>query len=242
MQLIPAIDLRHGQVVRLEHGDDRHTTLYGLDPSWVLSEYAAEGVELVHVIDLDAAFGERQQLALIEELVSRGQPRIELGGGLKDQPAVERALAAGCERVVLGSMVARDFDLFRQLATAHPGQLVPAVETAAGEPRVAGWREAAGVSLEELCQRLQGLPCPAVLVTDIDCDGMLEGPNLPLTTRVAELTGLPALVSGGIASLDDLRAAATTAGVTGAIVGKALYEGLFSLAEAMAAATAAEDA
>lgn len=241
MQLIPAIDLRQGQVVRLEKGDDGRRTEYGLDPRQVLADFAGAGVALAHVVDLDGAFGEPPQLPLIEELAGAGRPRIELGGGLHDLAAVERALAAGCERVVLGSLIVRDFASFRAIATALPGRVVPAVETAGGEPRVAGWRQAAGLSLEELCDRLRGLPCPAVLVTDVDRDGMLGGPNLELTSRVADLCGLPALVSGGIASLGDLRAAAKAPGVAGAIVGKALYEGRFTLAEALAACRAGGD-
>lgn len=234
MQLIPAIDLRRGEVVRLTHGDDAQRTHYGVDPREVLAGYQAAGIELVHVIDLDAAFGESPQRTLISELAA--QARIELGGGLRDAAAVRWALEeAGCARVILGSMVARDVPAFQRIVETFPGGVVPALETAGGQLKIAGWKEDAGVSLEDLAQRLQGLPCPAVLVTDVDRDGTLQGPNLELTRRVGELSGLPTLLSGGVQSTDDLREAARIPEIAGAIVGKALYEERFTLAEALAA-------
>ncbi len=234
MQLIPAIDLRHGEVVRLTQGDDDRRRSYGLDPRQVLQQYVEAGAERVHIVDLDAAFGETPQRQLITELAA-GDTRIELGGGLHDLDAVDWALRAGCERVVLGSIVARDGDAFQRIVEAFPGRVVPALELARGKLRIAGWKEAARTSLDEVAARLRGLECPAVLVTDVERDGTLEGPNLELVRRVAELTGMPALLSGGTRSLDDLRAAARVPEIAGAIVGKALYEGLFTVAEALAA-------
>ncbi len=232
MELIPAIDLRHGEVVRLVQGDDGRRKSYGVDPRSVLAEYAAAGVERVHVVDLDGAFGEEPQRPLIAELARLG-PRIELGGGLRGRSAVRWALEeAGCERVVLGSLVAWDFDAFAAVAAAHPGHVVPALEVAAGALRISGWREEAEVPLAEVCRRLRDAPCPAVLVTDVERDGTLEGPNLELTRQVHRASGLPVLLSGGVRSTDDLRDAARIPGVAGAIVGKALYEGLFTVAEA----------
>ncbi len=234
MQLIPAIDLRHGEVVRLLRGNDGQRKTYGLDPRQVLRDYVAAGAELVHVVDLDAAFGEAPQRRLIGELAA-GEVALELGGGLHDLAAVEWALAAGCQRVVLGSMVVRDFTAFRDIVAAFPDRVVPALEVAAGKLRIAGWTEEAALTLEQAGSRLVGLACPAVLVTDVERDGTLAGPNLELARQVAGLTGMPALLSGGVRSLDDLRAAAGVPEIAGAIVGKALYEGLFTVAEALAA-------
>jgi phosphoribosylformimino-5-aminoimidazole carboxamide ribotide isomerase len=234
MQLIPAIDLRGGRVVRLTRGDDQRRTTYDRDPREVIDQYLEAGVSLVHVIDLDAAFGEPPQGELIAELARRAP--IELGGGLRNEEAVARALdELGCRRVILGSMVARDFERFAEIARAHPGGVVPALEVAGGRLKVAGWTEDAAIPPEELARRLRGLPCPALLVTDVDRDGTLQGPNLPLTARLAELSGLGALVSGGVHSLADLEAARDLPGIAGAIVGKALYEGRFTLKEALAA-------
>lgn len=234
MQLIPAIDLRHGQVVRLVQGDDARKTAYGVDPREMLARFAEAGIELVHVVDLDAAFGEAPQRALLEELARLGPP-IELGGGLRDEASVGWALDAGCQRVILGSMVAKEPERFAAIARSHPGQVVPAVEVAGDAVRIAGWTESAAISLESLCDGLRGLPCPAVLVTDVARDGMLGGPNLELSRRVSELSGLPALLSGGVRSVEDLAAAAAEPAIAGAIVGKALYEGAIDLDAALSA-------
>jgi phosphoribosylformimino-5-aminoimidazole carboxamide ribotide isomerase len=235
MELLPAIDLRHGRAVRLRQGDDARATVYGEDPLALLSEYAKAGVERVHVVDLDAAFGEAPQRALIERLTAAGSPKVQLGGGLRDFAAVDWALAAGCDRVVIGSLVGRDVEAFRALAHEWPGRLVPALDVAKGEVRISGWKEGARRTIGELCGRLMGLPCPAVLVTDVERDGMMAGPNLELALRVAQSAGIPALLSGGVREIADLRAARAVPEIAGAVVGLALYEGAFSVEEALAA-------
>ncbi len=233
MELIPAIDLRHGRAVRLRQGDDARATVYDDDPVAVLEAYARAGVVRVHVVDLDAALGEAPQRELIERMAAVGAS-IQLGGGLRDREAIDWALGAGCDRVVIGSLVARDVETFRALAEERPGRLVPALDVAHGEVRIAGWKEGAGHQLGELCGRLMGAPCPAVLVTDVERDGMMTGPNLDLALRVARTSGVPALLSGGVHSLADLEAARQISEIAGAIVGRALYEGAFTVAEALA--------
>lgn len=234
--LIPAIDLRQGQVVRLSQGDDARRQAYDRDPHRLLQQFAEAGARRAHIIDLDAAFGEAPQHRLIRELVTGATLDIELGGGLRDHDTVAAALDLGCERVILGSMVARDPDGFEALCGQFPNRLVPALEVAAGQLKIAGWTESASIGVDELGRRLNGLPCPAVLVTDVERDGTLEGPNLELACHLGRLTGFPALLSGGVHRLDDLRQAAAAPEVGGIIVGKALYEGRFSLDEAVAAA------
>lgn len=233
MELIPAIDLRHGRAVRLSQGDETRATVYGDDPVAVLDAYARSGVARVHVVDLDAALGEAPQRELIEKMAGVGA-RIQLGGGLRDRDSVDWALQAGCDRVVIGSLVARDTDAFRAMAQERPGQLVPALDMAQGEIRISGWKEGAPLSLGELCARLMGLPCPAILVTDVERDGMMTGPNLELALRVARTSGLPALLSGGVHALSDLEEARRVPEIAGAIVGRALYEGAFTVEEALA--------
>jgi phosphoribosylformimino-5-aminoimidazole carboxamide ribotide isomerase len=235
MELLPAIDLRRGQAVRLKQGDDARATVYGDDPVALLEAYARAGVARVHVVDLDAALGEAPQRDLIERMAALGTPRIQLGGGLRDREAIDWALAAGCDRVVIGSLVARDVDAFRALATGRPGRLVPALDVAQGEVRIFGWKTEAPRKLGDLCAHLMGLPCPAILVTDVERDGMMTGPNLELAQRVARATGIPALLSGGVRELADLEAARDVPEIAGAIVGRALYEGAFSVEEALAA-------
>ncbi len=239
MELVPAIDLRRGAAVRLRQGDDARSTRYGDDPRELLLRYARAGVERVHLVDLDAALGEAPQRALIAALLSALTAEaaglaLQLGGGLRDRDAVVWALEAGCARVVLGSLVAQKPELFLSLADEFPGRLVPALDVEGGEVRIAGWREGAGRSLAELCAGLRGLPCPAVLVTDVVRDGMMVGPNLDLTRRVARASGLPGLLSGGIRSLADLEAARAVPEIAGAIVGRALYEDAFTTEAALA--------
>jgi phosphoribosylformimino-5-aminoimidazole carboxamide ribotide isomerase len=237
MELLPAIDLRGGRAVRLRQGDDARRTTVGDDPVILLDRFAAAGIALVHVVDLDAALGEAPQSVLVERMMDRGVG-IQLGGGLRDRASIETALALGAERVVVGSLVARDPDLFAEIAAAHPGRLVPALDLSgkSGEVRISGWREGATRSLEELTAALVGFPCPAVLVTDVDRDGMMGGPNVALARRVSRACGLPALLSGGVSSLEDLAVVRVYPEIAGAIVGQALYSGAFTLQEAMAAA------
>ncbi|HKI00878.1 MAG TPA: 1-(5-phosphoribosyl)-5-[(5-phosphoribosylamino)methylideneamino] imidazole-4-carboxamide isomerase [Thermoanaerobaculia bacterium] len=233
MELIPAIDLRRGRAVRLRQGDDTRATVYGDDPVAVLEAYAGAGVARVHVVDLDAALGEAPQRELIERMAATGI-RIQLGGGLRDRASIDWALAAGCDRAVIGSLVARDTEAFRALAQELPGCLVPALDVAHGEVRIAGWKEGAPQNLGELCAQLMGLPCPAILVTDVERDGMMTGPNLDLALRAARTSGLRALLSGGVHALSDLELARRIPEIAGAIVGRALYEGAFTVEEALA--------
>jgi imidazole glycerol-phosphate synthase subunit HisF len=234
----PAIDLRHGRVVRLTRGDDDRRTAYSDESAEVLAGFARSGARRVHAVDLDAAFGEPPQRELIAELATAARTagvELQLGGGLRDEEAVAWALEVGCARAVVGSMTAREPERFGELAKRYPNRVVPALDVEDDVVRIAGWTEGAGRSLPELCATLRGLPCPAVLVTDVSRDGTLEGPNLELARRVAEASGIPALLSGGVSSLDDLRRAAATRSLAGAVVGRALYEGRFTVEEALAA-------
>jgi phosphoribosylformimino-5-aminoimidazole carboxamide ribotide isomerase len=236
VELIPAIDLRHGRAVRLRQGDDARATVFGEDPVALLAAYVRAGVSRVHVVDLDAALGEPPQPELIERMAAAAaDTKLQLGGGLRGREAIDWALAAGCDRVVIGSLVARDVEGFRRLALERPGRLIPALDVERGEVRIAGWKEGAPHALGEICGRLMGAPCPAVLVTDVERDGMMTGPNFDLARRVGWATGIPALISGGVHSLADLEAARKLPEVGGVIVGRALYEGAFTVEEALAA-------
>lgn len=235
MELLPAVDLRRGRLVRLLRGDAAAETVYGDDPAALLAGFAAAGVARAHVVDLDAALGEPPQRELLAALAaSSSRPALQLGGGLRDEAAVEMALAAGFDRVVLGSMVVADPSRFASLARRFPGRLVPALDARGGEVRTAGWTAGSGVTAEAAAGWLAGLPCPAVLVTDVERDGAMSGPNLHLARRVAVASALPALLSGGVASLADLAAARQVPGIAGAVVGRALYAGAFTLEDALA--------
>jgi phosphoribosylformimino-5-aminoimidazole carboxamide ribotide isomerase len=237
VQLIPSIDLRHGRVVRLEKGNDARSTVYPIEPLDLLERFAAAGVERVHVVDLDAAFGEAPQEEILQRIAGAEVLKsCQLGGGLRSVEAVDRALGWGFDRVVVGSMVARDPDGFAALVTAHAGRIVPALDCAGGVVRIGGWLESCPLQWNAAANRLRGLPCPAVLVTDVERDGMLSGPNLELAAGVARESGIPAILSGGVSSAEDLARAAATPEIGAAILGRAYYEGRVTLADALAAA------
>jgi phosphoribosylformimino-5-aminoimidazole carboxamide ribotide isomerase len=235
VELLPAIDLRGGGVVRLRRGLDTERTEYALDPLETLLGYGRLGVERVHVVDLDAAFGEPPQRELIERLATHAEaPRIELGGGLRDREAVEWAFSVGVERAVVTSLIVRDLAVFADLAEKWPQRMVAALDVQDESVRYAGWTESAPRSLDAICADLSSLPLAAVLVTDIDRDGTLEGPNIELAVAVAAKVGVGGLLSGGVRSLDDLSRACAESSLSGAIVGKALYDGAIDAAEALA--------
>ena len=241
MQLLPAIDLRGGQVVRLERGDDGRRTVYDADPARALRRYLKAGVSRIHVVDLDAAFGDVPQRGVVRELARQaaeaeaGRARIQLGGGLRDREAVEWAFGAGCEQAVVTSLIVRDFDVFAGLCRDYPGRMVAALDIEGGEVRLAGWTESADRSPAALCVQLADLPIAAVLVTDISRDGMMKGPNIDLACRIGDLAGAPAILSGGVRSAADLEAAARRPEIEAAIVGRALYDGSLGLDEAIEA-------
>ncbi|MDE2689359.1 MAG: 1-(5-phosphoribosyl)-5-[(5-phosphoribosylamino)methylideneamino] imidazole-4-carboxamide isomerase [Acidobacteriota bacterium] len=241
MQLLPAIDLRGGQVVRLMRGDDRRRTVYDASPGNALRRYQEAGVGRIHVVDLDAAFGGAPQRGVVQALarqardLPKGRGGIQLGGGLRDREAVEWAFAAGCERAVVTSLIVRGFDVFTDLCRRYPGRMVAALDIDGGEVRLAGWTESADRSPAALCAELADLPVAAVLVTDISRDGMMQGPNIDLACRIGDLAGAPAILSGGVRSAADLEAAARRPQIEAAIVGRALYDGSLGLDEAIAA-------
>ena len=237
MELIPSIDLLGGRVVRLENGRRDRVTVYFDDPLEAVARFREAGVTRIHVVDLDAAFGQpRQRTALARIASACGGEQLELGGGLRSAAAVADAFDLGYERAVLGSLPARAPALFEQLVRRHPGRVVPAWESDEGELRVGGWESAHPVLRREFAERIRDLAreIPAILVTDIARDGMQVGANIELAEEVARETGVPAIVSGGVASLDDLERAAARPEISGLIVGRAYYEGAFDLREAMA--------
>jgi len=220
--------------VRLRKGDDAQRTTYDLDPLDTLLHFAGLGVGRVHVVDLDAAFGEAPQRDLVERLAGHPRaPRIELGGGLRDAESVEWAFGVGVERAVVTSMMVKNFVLFRQLVEAWPDRLVAALDVEAGILRYSGWTESAESSLDDICRDLAPLPLAGALVTDIARDGTLCGPNIELLCDVAGKAHAPGILSGGVCSLDDLRQAREAPEVVEVIVGKALYDGAIDPLEAI---------
>jgi phosphoribosylformimino-5-aminoimidazole carboxamide ribotide isomerase len=231
MIVIPAIDLLGGKVVRLRAGRREDVTIYHDDPVWFARRWVAAGAQELHIVDLDAAFGEAPQRTLLERLVGEAGVPIQIGGGARDAALLD----AGAARVVLGTSAIREPELVERLCRAHPGRVVVAVDARDGRVAVSGWTETTQVSAEELGRRAAAWGAARLLYTDIARDGLREGPNLAATERLQAAVGdTPVIASGGIGALDDLRALAA-AGIPYCVVGRALYDGVFTLEEALAA-------
>ena len=238
MDLVPAIDLYEGKVVRLHQGRYDAITVYDHDP--VARARALSGrVKILHVVDLEGdRDGRPVQRDLVRAVVQAFGPGAQVGGGVRDGAAFEEYLALGASRVVLGTAAAKDDALVRDLATRHPGVVVVAVDAKDGVVATDGWLVSSGVTAVDLAKRYAAAPIAAVLYTDIARDGTGAGPNVAATARLARETGLPVLASGGVASAAQLRELAAQPGISGAIVGRALYDGSLSLEDALEACKA----
>jgi phosphoribosylformimino-5-aminoimidazole carboxamide ribotide isomerase len=239
--LWPAIDLMGGKVVRLLHGDPSQRTVYPERAVEIALRFAREGADGLHVVDLDAAFGAGSNAGPIAEIVAASPVPVEVGGGLRDRPSVEAALASGVSRIVLGSLPFRDPALFSDLVAEFAERLVVALDCKDGRPTVHGWVEDAGAGdAASVAARLAAQGVKALLVTDVARDGAMTGPNLDLLGAVRAVFPGELLASGGMRGEEDLApvAAALAGGPAGAIFGRALHGGATSVAR-LAAARAA---
>jgi 1-(5-phosphoribosyl)-5-[(5-phosphoribosylamino)methylideneamino] imidazole-4-carboxamide isomerase/N-(5'phosphoribosyl)anthranilate isomerase len=233
LELLPAVDVADGQAVRLVQGEAGSETAYG-DPLAAALAWQEAGAEWVHLVDLDAAFGRGANRDLLASVVGALDVRVELSGGIRDDASLDAALATGAARVNLGTAALEDPDWVRD-AIARVGERIAVGLDVRGTTLAArGWTKEGG-ELFEVLERLDRDGCARYVVTDVGRDGTMTGPNLSLLRDVTAATDKPVIASGGVSSLDDLRAIATVAGVEGAIVGKALYAGAFTLEEALAA-------
>lgn len=236
--LFPAIDLRRGRCVRLEQGAAERETVYNSDPFQVAEEFARAGAEWVHVVDLDAAFGEGSNRELIRQLAESVPLRIQTGGGLRSAADLEEVLGGPIGRAVIGTAAIENPELVRGAVQRWGAERIAVGIDARGRrPAVRGWREESEVDLFDLGRSLAALGVRTLIYTDIERDGMLAGPNLEMSAELAERTGVEVVVSGGIGGPADLRALAAAAeqhpGIVGVIAGKAIYEGRIDLQEAL---------
>jgi len=236
MELIPAIDLLAGQAVRLRQGRYDDVTVYDDDPPRLAASWSGR-VPRLHVVDLEgAAAGRPVQLDLVRRIADAFGPGVQVGGGVRSLEAVRTYLGLGVDRVVLGTVALRDPALLEDAALEYPSRIILAVDARAGLVATDGWREQSERRAVDLVRDFAGLPIPAVLYTDIERDGMEVGPNVTETARLAEEGGLPVIASGGVGTLDHLRALAGRPWIVGAIVGRAIHEKRFTLEEGVAAA------
>ncbi|MSP59142.1 MAG: 1-(5-phosphoribosyl)-5-[(5-phosphoribosylamino)methylideneamino]imidazole-4-carboxamide isomerase [Myxococcales bacterium] len=238
MTIFPAIDLLGGKVVRLREGRRDLATVYSDRPGEIAAGFAAAGARRIHVVDLDGAFaGRRENLDAVAQIIAAGAP-LQLGGGVRDLATCARLFEAGIDRVVLGTAMVKSRAMVAEACGRWPGRIVIAVDARGGKVAVEGWAEATELDPFDLAAEAAEAGCAAILFTDIARDGTSVGPNLESTARLARaLHPVEVIASGGIASLADLRGLAL-AGVPSAVIGRALYEGTFTLAEAFVAAGA----
>jgi phosphoribosyl isomerase A len=235
--LLPAVDVAGGQAVRLVQGAAGSETSYG-DPVEAALAWQAAGAEWVHLVDLDAAFGRGSNAELLAEVVGKLDIKVEMSGGIRDDESLDRALSTGCTRVNIGTAAMENPDWVREVIARHGEAIAIGLDVRGRTLAARGWTREGG-DLYEALERLDAEGCARYVITDVLKDGMLKGPNLDLYRDVCSRTKASVVASGGVSSLDDLRALAslTPVGVEGAIVGKALYAGAFTLEEALAAAS-----
>lgn len=235
MILYPAIDLKDGNCVRLLRGEMEAATVFGTDPAAQARAFQDAGAEWLHMVDLNGAFAGRPvNGAAVEAILGTINIPVQLGGGIRDMATVEGWLAKGLSRVILGTVAVENPDLVRQAAAAFPGRIAVGIDARGGRVATRGWATETEVMATDLARRFEDAGVAAIIYTDIDRDGAMQGPNIAATEGLARAVGIPVIASGGVSSLDDLRALAQTQVIAGAISGRALYDGAIDLAEALA--------
>lgn len=237
MILFPAIDLKNGQCVRLEQGDMARATVFNLDPAAQAKTFETQGFEYLHVVDLDGAFaGKPVNAQAVEAMLKSVKFPVQLGGGIRDLATIEAWLAKGIRRVIIGTAAVRDPALVKEAAKKFPGQVAVGLDARDGKVAVEGWAETSTVTVLDIAQRFEDAGVAAIIFTDIARDGLLKGLNLEATIALAEAISIPVIASGGLASIDDVKALLTPRAkkLEGAISGRALYDGRIDPAEALA--------
>ncbi len=232
--LLPAVDVVNGQAVRLTQGEAGTEKSYG-DPMDAARAWVDQGAQWIHLVDLDAAFGRGDNAALLARIVAALDVRVELSGGIRDDASLRRALESGAARVNLGTAALEDPEWTAQAIATYGERVAVGLDVRGTTLAARGWTKQGG-DLWEVLARLDADGCARYVVTDVTRDGTLTGPNLKLLAEVASRTSAPVVASGGISTLDDIRALAAAGTVEGAIVGKALYAGRFTLPQALEAA------
>jgi phosphoribosylformimino-5-aminoimidazole carboxamide ribotide isomerase len=232
--LYPAIDLKEGSCVRLRQGDMAQATLFNRDPADQARRFAGAGAKWLHLVDLDGAFaGKPMNRAAVEAILAAVDIPCQLGGGIRDAATIEGWLAAGIARVILGTAALKNPDLVREACRRHPGRVAVGIDARAGKVAVEGWAETSELAALDLARRFADAGVAAIIFTDVDRDGLLGGANVEATAALAGALPIPVIASGGVAGLADL-AALKAAGVAGAIIGRALYDGRLDLGAALA--------
>ena len=234
MILYPAIDLKDGQAVRLVHGDMEQSTVFNDDPLAQAMEFVNAGCEWLHLVDLNGAFaGEPVNAVPVEAILKTCKVPTQLGGGIRDMATIEAWLDKGLTRVILGTVAVENPDLVREAARAFPNQVAVGIDARNGRVATKGWAEETDVMVTDLAKSFEDVGVAAIIYTDIMRDGAMGGPNVEATEALARAVSIPVIASGGVSSLDDLKALMATNIISGAISGRALYDGAIDLSEAL---------
>ncbi len=236
MILFPAIDLKEGLAVRLEQGDMARATVFHRDPAAQASAFEAQGFEYLHIVDLDGAFaGKPVNAAAVDRILENVSIPVQLGGGVRDMATIEGWLVKGVTRVIIGTAAVRDPELVRDAARHFPKRVAVGLDARDGKVAVQGWAETSELSVLDIARRFEDAGVAAIICTDISRDGLLKGLNLDATIALADTISIPVIASGGLASIDDIKALLEPRArkLAGAIAGRALYDGRLDAAEAL---------
>ncbi|WP_438955731.1 1-(5-phosphoribosyl)-5-[(5-phosphoribosylamino)methylideneamino]imidazole-4-carboxamide isomerase [Cognatiyoonia sp.] len=234
MILYPAIDLKDGQAVRLVHGDMDQTTVFNHDPAAQAKEFVAAGCQWLHLVDLNGAFaGEPVNAAPVEAILKACPVPAQLGGGIRDLATIEHWIDKGLARVILGTVAVENPDLVREAAKEFPGKVAVGLDARNGFVATRGWAEETNELVIDLAKSFEDSGIAAIIYTDILRDGAMKGPNVTATEALARAVSIPVVASGGVSSIDDLKALKDTGVIAGAISGRALYDGAIDLTSAL---------
>jgi phosphoribosylformimino-5-aminoimidazole carboxamide ribotide isomerase len=236
MILYPAIDLKDGHAVRLVHGDMAQSTVFNDDPAAQARTFVDAGCTWLHLVDLNGAFaGQPVNAAPVEAILKQCNVPAQLGGGIRDMATIEAWLDKGLARVILGTVAVENPDLVREAARAFPGKVAVGIDARNGRVATKGWATETDIMVTDLAKSFEDAGVAAIIYTDILRDGAMGGPNIDATTALARAVNIPVIASGGVSSLDDLKALKATKVISGAISGRALYDGAIDLAAALKA-------
>jgi phosphoribosylformimino-5-aminoimidazole carboxamide ribotide isomerase len=235
--LFPAIDLKEGFAVRLQQGDMARATVFNRDPAAQAKAFEQQGFEYLHIVDLDGAFaGKPMNAAAVEHILGAVKIPVQLGGGIRDHATIDGWLGKGVARVIIGTAAVRDPALVKAAARAYPGRVAVGLDARDGKVAVEGWASTSELTALDIARRFEDAGVAAIIYTDVSRDGMLKGLNLDATIALADAVSIPVIASGGLASIDDVRALLEPRAqkLEGAIAGRALYDGRLDAAEALA--------
>jgi phosphoribosylformimino-5-aminoimidazole carboxamide ribotide isomerase len=236
MIIIPAIDLKGGQCVRLLQGRKDAVTVYSDNPEDIANHWVNLGAELLHVVDLDGAFtGRQKNFSVIKAIREVINIPVQVGGGIRDILSIEKLMSLGIDRVILGTSAANRPEIIKEACEKFPGRVIAGVDAKGGKVAIKGWEEVTDHNAIDFAKNMEALGAGAVIYTDISRDGMLSGPNLEAMAEMVQALKIPVIASGGVATIQDIRKLMKIGNLWGVITGKALYEGTLDLKEALEA-------